>query len=611
MTALPVPDRPGCAATVDPGVDALLTEMRIAAGGDRWSAVHGLHIVATVAGGGTTGRSERWQDVATGRYLTRMDRPARPEADGFDGVSTWHLGPSGIAYRLGDVDSALVSADEAFRVSRAWWFPERHPATVASLGMRAEGSRSFDVLEVTPEAGRPFQAWIDHRTHLLARTDEQQAEDHVVTAFSDYRVVGGLMLPFTIRTGDGADPSYDEAETVQTVEINPAVPDRLYDLPPRPPSDVVLPAGQDSVTVPFRLTADNRVMVPLRIDGGRMLQGEFDSGGSLIVQPAIIRQMGLATSGWSKETGGGEGATAATEGRLGSIGLGDAGINGLAFHSIALAPDQPDRALVGLEVLQRFVVGLDFDHRVMTLTRPEAAARPAIGAVIPFHFQDNQPEISGTIDGIAGRFAIDTGDAGSLLLIAPFARRHDLIRRYRADIPYNGRAIAATRGVYARTRVGTVSFDGPDGRTVEEVHDPVTRISLQNSGFDANREVSANIGLGILRQFNLTFDYMRQLIVLHRNSLYGRRDVFNRAGLRLQRRSDAWAVTAVFEGSPAAQAGIKVGDSVSLIDGKGPDGLDPEAVAGLVQGPIGTVLALRITSGGVDRTANLTLRDLL
>ena len=67
--------------------------------------------------------------------------------------------------------------------------------------------------------------------------------------------------------------------------------------------------------------------------------------------------------------------------------------------------------------------------------------------------------------------------------------------------------MSATRGVWARRRVHTVAFDGPDGRAVLSVHEPVTRISLQTSGFDANREVSANIGLGILQQFNLTFDY--------------------------------------------------------------------------------------------------------
>ena len=105
------------------------------------------------------------------------------------------------------------------------------------------------------------------------------------------------------------------------------------------------------------------------------------------------------------------------------------------------------------------------------------------------HFQDNQPEVHRSVDGIAGLFTIDTGDASSLLLIGPFARRYGLVTLYRADLPYDGKAITATNGVFARRRVGTVAFDGPDGRPVAEAHDPITRISLQHAGFDANREV--------------------------------------------------------------------------------------------------------------------------
>ena len=602
---------PARAATGDPAAEALLAEMRSAAGGDRWLTVRGLHAIASMASGGLTARYQRWEDVAGGRYLTQADWPTHRTRDGFDGITSWHLGQSGIAYTLGDVDAALVSADEAFRVSHAWWFPERHAATVVSAGLRADGGRSFDVLTVTPEAGRPFDAWIDHGTHLLARTDEQQAEDRVVTIYSDYRSVGGVMLPFTVRTGDGTDPAYDEVETVGSVEINPVVPDGLYGIPPRPPSDVVLPAGQDSVEIAFRLTADNRVLVPVSIDGRRTLEAEFDSGGSLIVQPAILAAMGLATVGRSKQTGGGEGATSSANGTLDVVGLGAARIRGLAFHSHVLAPDEPDKAVIGLEVLQRFVVRLDFDRQVMTLTRPEAAVEPTHGAVIPFHFQDNQPEIKGTIDGIAGFFTIDTGDAGSLLLIAPFARRYGLVGRYHADLPYSGKAVTATRGVFARRRVGKVSFDGPDGRALEQAHDPVTRISLQTSGFDANRNVSANIGLGILKQFNLTFDYARQRITLERNHLYGQKDVFNRVGLRLRRQSDVWKVTSVFAGSPAAEAGIRTDDVVSRINGKGPERLDPAALVGLTEGPVGTRLALRVTSDGADRVIVLVLRDIL
>ncbi len=217
-------------------------------------------------------------------------------------------------------------------------------------------------------------------------------------------------------------------------------------------------------------------------------------------------------------------------------------MHGLAFRSFAFDPDEPDKALVGLEILQRFVVGFDFDRQVMTLTRPDAFTYRGHGTIIPFRFQDNHPEIKSSIDGIAGLFTIDTGDGGSLLPIAPFARRSGLVGRYHTDLPHGGVAIGATPGVWARKRAGTISFDGADGRPLAQVHDPVTRISLQHSGFDADREVSANIGLGILKQFNLTFDYTWQQIILEPNHLYGRKDVFNRAGLRLKRAGAAWSV---------------------------------------------------------------------
>ena len=145
--------------------------------------------------------------------------------------------------------------------------------------------------------------------------------------------------------------------------------------------------------------------------------------------------------------------------------LGGATVRDIGFHSRALNPDHADRALVGLEVLQRFTVCFHFDRSV---TRPGAFTYAGTGAIVPFHFQDNQPEVHGSVDGIAGLFTIDTGNAGSLLLIAPFARHYGLAARDRADLPYDGKAITATHGIVARRRVGASApwpSTGPtDGR---------------------------------------------------------------------------------------------------------------------------------------------------
>ena len=47
------------------------------------------------------------------------------------------------------------------------------------------------------------------------------------------------------------------------------------------------------------------------------------------------------------------------------------------------------------------------------------------------------PEVAGEIDGIPGKFALDTGSRSTLDLMAPFVAKHNLVRRYGAK--YQGR----------------------------------------------------------------------------------------------------------------------------------------------------------------------------
>ncbi len=592
------------------GTKALLAAFRRASGGSQWSSVRSLHFVTMVKSGGMTGLKDRWEDVWTGRYVERIRWPNFATLDGFDGVTSWRQGRSEIPYTLGDRDAALVAADESFRVARGWWFPDRHPATIALAGLRLLNGRPVDAMEITPEGGRQFEASVDKATHLLARIDEQQAEDQVVTTFGDYRLVARVMLPFSVRSSDGLDPAFDDLETVKAVEVNPNVPDSFFSIPPRPPEDIELPAHHDSVEVPFELTAGDRILVPLTVDGHRTLKAEFDSGGSLILQPATLTKLGIAATGKFKQGGNFEGATTAQTGRLENVALGDAIVRNVAFHSYGFAPGQPDKALVGLEILQRFVVRLDFDRHIMTLTRPLAFDDHGLGTAIPFWFQDNQPEIKGSIDGIAAFLTIDTGEAASLDILAPFARRYDLLNRYQANIS-DEPATGPVREVWARRRAGSVALDGPDGRPLAEVHQPVIRISLERSGFGADRDVSANIGLGILRKFNLTFDYPRQRIFLEPNRLHAQKDVFNRVGLRLRPRGAAWVVNAAYPGSPAADAGIRPGDIVLAVDGKTADILSSEQIWSKFKAPVGTKLMLKVSSPAGERSIVLSLRDIL
>ncbi len=591
------------AATTASAADTaqILQAARHAAGGDAWDGVHRLRIVSQVTGGGLHGVAQTWQDIDTGRYMRGESTPPVSTFDGFDGISPWTQGRSGVAYRLGDVDARLNSASQSYRTARAWWFPDRHAASVQYAGIARENRRQFDLLQITPEGGRTFTLWIDAATHLIDRTVEPQAEDLVVTRYADYQSVAGIRLPFRIT-------SADEVETVQHVDINPPIQDVVFDLPSGQAADIIMPAGATSVTVPIRLER-GKILVPLSVNGQKPVEAEFDSGGGLILQPALLAALHLNSAGQSREGGGGEGFVAASNGIADMVTIGGAGLRHAVFKSFTFNERHVSWGLVGLEFLQRFVVRLDFDRMVMTLALPAENTNPGRAVMVPFHFQDNQPEISARLDDIAGLFAVDTGDDSSLQLLAPFARRYGLAQRYHAVLPYGGHAVTATHGVIGRA--GEVALDGGDGHPVARILRPVAYISQQSSGFDADRDVSGIIGMGILRQFNVTFDYSRQQILLERSHSFGTPDVFNRAGFGVDPDWNGWKVGTVYANSPAAIAGMATGEKIRTIGGHNAATLKLADIDKLLKQPVGTRLPITVEAAGATHKIVLVLRDIL
>ncbi|MEO7203275.1 MAG: aspartyl protease family protein [Candidatus Tumulicola sp.] len=579
-TAQPQVDRSAVRAT------RVLQQAYAASGGDRWASVKSLRFRYD------SGLVEL-DDVVAGRFVERSGT----DADGFDGISRWTQGKSGIAYVLGDRDSQLSAANDSYRTERAWWFASRHPGTIAYAGKQVDRGATFDTIQITPEGGRPFTLWIDARTHLIARDVERGAEEIDTTTFSDYRWVDGIRIPFAVQSDD------DPADHLAKVEINAAFAEDAFAIPPLPKTDI----AEHPVTVPFRVV-NEKLLVPVYLNGQGPFDAEFDTGGNLIVPPALLQHLKLIAHGGGRESGGGEGSIASSSGAIDSVSVGDAKIGPQQFSSFPLFSRYPERMLVGLEVLQRYVVALDFDKMQMTLTPPSQYRFDGTGTKIPFHFQDNQPEVTGSIDGIAAHLAIDTGDDSSLLLTAPFAQRYDLIKKYNAHLPYGGTSIGATHGVWA-DRAGTVSLDDSAGRPAVSVTKPVTRISTQEFGFDANRYVSANVGIGILQRFNLTFDYADRYIVFQPNANYGNPDVFNRVGIDLSANGAGWKVRTVYPNTAASRAGLRVGQVVVSINGQNRQQLADGAWYQIETGPVGSHVTLAIQDAATTRTIDLILAN--
>jgi PDZ domain-containing protein/aspartyl protease len=121
------------------------------------------------------------------------------------------------------------------------------------------------------------------------------------------------------------------------------------------------------------------------------------------------------------------------------------------------------------------------------------------------------------------------------------------------------------------------------------------------------------LGYSFLKRFRVTLDYPNHVMWL--DSLPDYRDErpleYCHVGLQLERHDGAVVVMGVVEGSPAARAGITLGDEVVALDGAPASGVDLLTLTRRMEGLPGRHLTLVIRRNAVERTVRLVRRRLL
>ena len=139
----------------------------------------------------------------------------------------------------------------------------------------------------------------------------------------------------------------------------------------------------------------------------------------------------------------------------------------------------------------------------------------------------------------------------------------------------------------------------------------VTELLEDTGGIGAETEDAGNVGTGILKQFNITFDYLHHRLYFEKNANFGQPDVFNRSGLAVQITAEGPVVATVLENSPAAEAGISAGDLLTAIDGWQGDQITAERLFDILGQQPGSIVRLSIGHLGTTRDLQIKLRDIL
>jgi hypothetical protein len=364
---------------------------------------------------------------------------------------------------------------------------------------------------------------------------------------------------------------------------------------------------------PFQLL-DNRVFVPATLNGHGPYSFILDNGASSWdVLQTIAQQLNLKSGKSVNLSGAGEGQLSADLVQVKEAGLGAAifrnetvAAHGFSALNNVIGFTQLD-GVAGVDVFNTYVVDIDFDARLIRLLAPQDYTPPVNAIVVPFEiYSDYLPLVQGRIGGVEGRFIVDLGDRSSLTLFGPFWRAHGMDKTLGPTLDaLTGYGIGGpVRGLVVRA--GHFEF-GP-----AKVDGVVARLSLQRAGAFADPHIAGSIGTGVLKHFRVAFDFAHKRMVLVPGKSYATADALDRSGLWLGRGDNGFQVYDVIAGSPGAQAGLRVGDIVTAVDGKPAAQVDLFALRARLSDPNGgDRIRLAYRRAQTQNIAELTLRDLL
>ena len=214
--------------------------------------------------------------------------------------------------------------------------------------------------------------------------------------------------------------------------------------------------------------------------------------------------------------------------------------------------------------------------------------------------------VRGTIDGLAGRFQIDTGSSASLILNSPFVAAHDLRQRYH---PVGNMVIGRGIGGYTRAdltrgnelRIGDFQLD-----------DVVVDLSTDRRGAFASRRIDGNIGNDVLQRLTLTLDTSREVAYIEQNSRTAIPIPSNRGGLYVQNDDRRFFdVVSVLAGGPAYKAGLRVGDRIVAVDGTAAADVSLNDFWQLLRGPPAETHDFTVERDGETKTVSLKLQEIV
>lgn len=331
------------------------------------------------------------------------------------------------------------------------------------------------------------------------------------------------------------------------------------------------------LTIPLDVTSYGGILLQTRINNSEPMWFYLDSGAS---SPFVINANKATALGLKLDKpvsrGGGAGPNSYQASQASGLTISLSGVTfedqTAAVISLGLVEEQfgrPVDGLVGLDLFLKYVVQIDYSAKELTLHDPQSYVYSGPGESVSLTLRDGHIFMPARIamrdrGELSGQFVVDTGGCMiSVVLTTPFARENKLpgpTQKTILDRSISGLG-GETRLLVSRAthfKIGNSVFTAP-----------LIYVSQDKGGALASSDFDGLVGTEILRKFKLIFDYPRRRLILERNAHFDEPLEYDMSGMSVRAYGDDFRIFKIYqvlEHSPAAKAGLQVGDIIERID---------------------------------------------
>ena len=379
--------------------------------------------------------------------------------------------------------------------------------------------------------------------------------------------------------------------------------------------------GKKRVEIPIEIY-NNLIVVPVVLNGALPLKFILDTGvrTAILTEKTFTDILNLSYS--RKYSISGPGGEQIIDAYItNNVSLELPGVTGRGHALLVLGEDYLElrnylgtdvHGILGYELFSRFIIEIDYDKKVLTLSVPSRFKKKRKYQSIPIKIEDTKPYVTTSVvlgDGtqLTAKLLVDSGASHGLML--------EPTSDPRITVPDSTVSSIIGRGLGGEI-TGKVGRIGSLRLGTYEIENVIANFPDPNSYFDSLKlgatQRNGAIGGEVLSRFTVIFNFPKEEMYIKKNSSFKKKFHYNLSGLTIKAkgsRLNVFEVTEVRQKSVADHAGVLAGDLIVSINGVATATLELNTINGFFNNKPGKKINLVVDRKGQPLRLSFELAD--